>query len=171
MIIEFYDSYEVMSKEEWLKKIETNKNQVDRIFYNEYPIKKEMITKLAILMIKAKLFEENDEYIYIVGNTMLSIFNKDELSNNICLGDLFNCCNIDIEIDESPIDNDDNLYLYESICVTKYKGIAEYFENIINKIDPLFKFIEQYSIQDCIFNNDVLNEFKNKFEQYNYNRA
>lgn len=75
MIIEFYDSYEIMSKEEWKEKIETNKNQVDRIFYNEYPIKKEMITKLAILMIKAKLLEESDEYIYIVGNTMLSIFN------------------------------------------------------------------------------------------------
>ena len=164
MIIEFYDSYEIMSKEEWKEKIETNKDQVYRIFYNEYPIKKEMITKLAVLMIKAKSLEESDEYIYIVGNTMLSILNKDELFNNVCLGDLFNYWNIDIEIDESPIDDDDNLYLYESICVTKYKGIAEYFENIVNKIDPLFKFIEQHSIQDCVFNNTVLDEFKNRFK-------
>lgn len=169
MIFEHDKSLILRDKKEILSKIKEfkNNNQNCDVWYDEYPIKKENILKFALLMLKSD-FVDDMFYSDYAQNTLRALLDMDNVDNYTFVGHIFNTSDIIDFCYLMPYDNGE-FYIKKVLCFNEEVDLFDCFEKIKNHINKYLEFVDKYSINECLFDNKVVLDFKKKFKELNQN--
>lgn len=136
------------------------------VFFNEFPIDKNDLSKLYMLFARGGYFEEG----YGFEESIARVF-KNSILKDFTLY-IFNYEYI------KYVKKDDKFYFQDDICTypdITYQGVLPRIKNkyerimkSIEMIKPLLEFVKDYDLIQCTFDKEVVKKFKKKFGRKNY---
>lgn len=157
------DKKEILSKIKEFKK--NNQNCV--VWDDEYPIKKENILKFALLMMRAN-FVDDMFYSDYSQEILRVLFNINNIDSYSFLGHIFETEEI-ADFCYIVGHEDGNFYIQKTLCYEEEIDLSSCFEKVKNYVSEPLEFVDKYTINECLFEDKPLINFKNKFKKFNQN--
>lgn len=149
-----------------IKKLKNNKQNCV-IIYNEYLIKKENILKFALLMMRAN-FVDDMFYSDYSQEILRALFDINSIDSYSFLGHIFKTKEI-ADFCYVVGHEDGNFYIQKTLCYEEEIDLVNCFESVKKHIHSALEFVNNYTVVQCLFDEEPLSQFKNKFKNFNQN--